>query len=147
MPEDLQSILSDPSLFNSSGDITTKEILKRYGDLGQNGGPRHQVETETSVNKSNDQRGQVPVMTRVDTDPSMNSWQNKESSVRHVQDNSHYGTASTHNTPPQPQWNSNDQPSPHGHRNEMSDNHEQRRDHRNSGWGRPTNGSVGVTGA
>ena len=34
VPEDLQSILNDSSLFNNSSEITTKEILKRYGDIG-----------------------------------------------------------------------------------------------------------------
>ncbi|KAB8356339.1 hypothetical protein FH972_023923 [Carpinus fangiana] len=33
VPEDLQSILNDSSLFSGSADITTKEILKRYGDV------------------------------------------------------------------------------------------------------------------
>jgi len=33
VPEDLQSILNDSSLFSGSADITTKEILKRYADV------------------------------------------------------------------------------------------------------------------
>lgn len=32
MPEDLSLILNDGSLFSATADITTKEILKRYGD-------------------------------------------------------------------------------------------------------------------
>lgn len=31
----MQSILNDSSLFNGSADITTKEILKRYGDIAK----------------------------------------------------------------------------------------------------------------
>ena len=130
--------------------------MKRYGDLGQNGGPRHEVQTETQPNRAKEQRSQAPVLTRVDTDPSqMNAWQNKESSVRHVQDPSMaygggYGGASSsnQNTQPQPQWQGQDQghPSPHSH-NGVPDNHDGRREQRNSGWGRPPNGSVGVTGA
>jgi hypothetical protein len=155
VPEDLQSILSDPSLFNSTSDITTKEILKRYGDLGQNGGPRHQVETESpqsSRSKDGGQRPLAPVVTRVDTDPSQAyAWQ-KESSVRHVQEPSaaYGGSSSNQNTPPQPQWQGQDMghPSPYSQHNGTPDSqHDNRREYRNSGWGRPQNGSVGVTGA
>ena len=154
MPEDLQSILSDPSLFNTSSDITTKEILKRYGDLSLNGGPRHQVETEAAQNRPKDQRPLAPVVTRVDTDPSQAyAWQ-KESSVRHVQDPStaYGGTASNQNTPPQPQWQGQDmgQHSPHQYNQQNGtpdSQHDSRREYRNSGWGRPQNGSVGVTNA
>lgn len=158
MPEDLQSILSDQSLFNNSSDITTKEILKRYGDIGINGGPKHQVETnETSSpsGRSNKEGGRalVPSVTRVDTDPTQAyAWQ-KESSVRHVQDGpAPYGglhLQNDQNTPPQ-QWQHADleAPSPYHQRNGTPDNQDnQRHDYRNSGWGRPKNGSVGVTGA
>ena len=156
MPQDLQSILSDPSLFNTSSDITTKEILKRYGDLGQNGGPRHEVETTeaspTSRSRDGTSRPLAPVVTRVDTDPSQAfAWQ-KESSVRHVQEPSapYAGSYGNQNTSPQQQWQDHvDHASPYDHRNDASDvQHDNpRRDYRNSGWGRPQNGSVGVTGA
>jgi hypothetical protein len=33
VPEDLQSILNDNSLFSGSAELTTKEILKRYADM------------------------------------------------------------------------------------------------------------------
>ncbi len=153
MPEDLQSILSDPSLFNNPSDITTKEILKRYGDLGSNGGPRHQVETTESPGRQRDSNGRplAPVVTRVDTDPSQAfAWQ-KESSVRHVQDPSQqsYGKSSSdQNTPPQP-WEEPTQPIiPYVQRNGTPDSQRDRREYRNSGWGgRAQNGSVGVTGA
>jgi len=159
VPEDLQSILSDPSLFNNSSDITTKEILKRFGDLGINGGPRHQVETTESSSpsgrsKDSSSRALAPVVTRVDTDPSQTfAWQ-KESSVRHVQDpNAAYNTGSqghNQNTPPH-QWQHTDleAPSPYSHRNGTPDSQSegQRREYRNSAWGRTQNGSVGVTGA
>ncbi|TVY80455.1 Rho-type GTPase-activating protein [Lachnellula suecica] len=159
VPEDLQSILGDPTLFKNDSDITTKEILKRYGDIGQNGGPRHQVEmTEGSPQRSKEGSGRTvaPVVTRVDTDPSQAyAWQ-KESSVRHVQDPSiPYGGSSNQNTPPQHhQWQGHqgqefEAPAPYTHRNGTPDSQtdSSRRDYRNSGWGRPQNGSVGVTGA
>jgi hypothetical protein len=151
VPEDLQSILSDPTLFNNPSDITTKEILKRYGDLGANGGPRHTVETTEGSGRQRDSQGRplAPVVTRVDTDPSQqNAWQ-KEASVRHVQDASgaSYGKSSTdQNTPPQP-WQELEQPVPYVHRNGTPDSQRDRREYRNSGWGRTQNGSVGVTGA
>ncbi|KAK0119924.1 hypothetical protein ONS95_011349 [Cadophora gregata] len=152
VPEDLQSILSDQTLFNNPSDITTKEILKRYGDLGAAGGPRRTVETESSpLGKSKDGRPLAPVVTRVDTDPSQAyAWQ-KESSVRHVQDPpAPYAGSSNQNTPPQQQWQGQDleHPSPYPQRNGTPDSqHDTRREYRNSGWGRPQNGSVGVTGA
>lgn len=158
VPEDLQSILSDQALFNNPSDITTKEILKRYGDIGANSGPRHQVETEQSpLGRNKDGRALAPVVTRVDTDPSQAyAWQ-KEASVRHVQESSApstapYGGSSNQNTPPQQQWQGHDleQPSPYIHRNGTPDSQQNdnvRREYRNSGWGRPQNGSVGVTGA
>src|SRR5689334_13814064 len=109
VPEDLQSILSDPLVFNNPSDITTKEILKRYGDIGTNG-VKHQVETTEAGSpmgrsKDGSGRAQAPVVTRVDTDPSQaHAWQ-KESSVRHVQEPSMpYAAQSNHNTPPQQQW-------------------------------------------
>lgn len=159
VPEDLQSILSDPSLFNNSSDITTKEILKRYGDIGSNGGPRHQVETTQASSpggrsKDGSARALAPVVTRVDTDPTQAfAWQ-KESSVRHVQDpNTPYNSGPqphNQNMPPQ-QWPNADVEahSPYSHRNGTPDSQaeSQRREYRNSGWGRPQNGSVGVTGA
>jgi len=153
VPEDLQSILSDPTLFNNPSDITTKEILKRYGDIGTNGGPRRQVETEqSSLGRSKDGRALAPVVTRVDGDPSQAyAWQ-KESSVRHIQEPSapYAGNPSNQNTPPQQQWQGEDleRPSPYSHRAGTPDSqHENPRQYRNSGWGRPQNGSVGVTGA
>ncbi|TVY87304.1 Rho-type GTPase-activating protein, partial [Lachnellula willkommii] len=104
VPEDLLSILGDPTLFNNTSDITTKEILKRYGDIGQNGGARHQVETVEGSPPSKDdgRRPVAPVLTRVDTDPSQtNAWQ-KESSVRHIQEPSGpYGAPNNQNTPSQ----------------------------------------------
>lgn len=83
VPEDLAMILNDSSLFSNSADITTKEILKRYGDRAKaptvNSAPNIVASTGTAS-----PQGTAPVVTRVDTDPhQQNAWQN-ESSVRHV---------------------------------------------------------------
>ncbi|KAK6584824.1 hypothetical protein PZA11_003048 [Diplocarpon coronariae] len=154
VPQDLLSILGDQSLFNNPGDITTKEILKRYGDLGANGGPRHTVETESSpLGRTRDSGGRplAPVVTRVDADSSQARAWPKESSVRHVQDPSApYAANSNQNTPPAQQWQGQDleAPPPFIRRKGTPDSQqEQRREYRNSAWGRPRNGSVGVTGA
>ncbi|TAQ86105.1 hypothetical protein B7494_g5580 [Chlorociboria aeruginascens] len=153
IPEDLRSILSDPTLFNNSSDITTKEILKRYGDIGSGDGPKHQVETvEASSVKDNNGRGALaPMVTRVDADPSQAyAWQ-KESSVRHVQDPNypHGGGINNQNNPPHFQGQDLEHHPPYIHRNDTPDSQgdQSRREYRNSGWGRPQNGSVGVTGA
>ncbi|KAK5677355.1 Rho-type GTPase activating protein Rga1 [Elasticomyces elasticus] len=85
VPEDLAMILNDSSLFSSTADITTKEILKRYGDRAKaptlHSSPL--AGAEASNNGTTSPAG-GPVATRVDTDPSMqNAWQH-ETSVRHV---------------------------------------------------------------
>ena len=149
VPEDLQSILGDQTLFNNPSDITTKEILKRYGDLGTNGGPRHQVETTETGGISPASRKERAMVTRVDTDPSQTyAWQ-KESSAR--QELAPYAGSSNQNTPPQ-QWQNPDHevtlPFVSRNGNGTPDSQRERREYRNSGWGRPQNGgSVGITGA
>ncbi|KAF7876910.1 uncharacterized protein EAF02_008130 [Botrytis sinoallii] len=175
VPEDLQSILNDPVLFNNTSDITTKEILKRYGDISASGGVRHTVETtEATGHRDGNGRPLAPVVTRVDVDPANNAWQ-KESSVRHVQD-AHIGGQGNQNMNPNREWQGGEgaelQHPPqiyreernrtpdlgngngHGHGGERSGDRERgdRREYRNSnsGWGPgrpPQNGGVGVTGA
>jgi hypothetical protein len=158
VPEDFQSILNDPSFFNNSSEITTKEILKRYGEIAANGGLRRQntgSQSPLGRSKQGSGRAIAPAITRVDTDPSQaNAWK-KESSVRHVQDPSapHAGNPNQH-TPQQQQWQGADleHPSPYSQRAGTPDSQVEsggRRDWRNSGWGRHQNGngSMGVTGA
>jgi len=150
VPEDLQSILGDQTLFTNPSDITTKEILKRYGDLGTNGGPRHQVETAETGGVSPASRKERAMVTRVDTDPSQTfAWQ-KESSARQ-EPAAPYAGSNNQNTPPQ-QWQNPDHEVtlPYVNRNENGtpDSQRERREYRNSGWGRPQNGgSVGIAGA
>ena len=83
VPEDLAMILNDSSLFSNTAEITTKEILKKYGDRAKaptlNSGHVVVAHNGTTSPPSN-----APIVTRVDTDHYQQSaWQN-ESSVRHV---------------------------------------------------------------
>ncbi|KAI4104484.1 MAG: hypothetical protein L6R37_003227 [Teloschistes peruensis] len=125
VPEDLQSILNDSSLFNNPSDITTKEILKRYGDIGRSAAQHPQItdplkpntnntneplpnsrESNTTNGPSPALRATAPVITHVDTDPyQANGWQ-KESSVRHVP-----GGGSSQ-APPNPTYLNHDQNTP-----------------------------------
>jgi hypothetical protein len=155
VPEDLQSILNDTSLFTNDSQVTTKEILKRYGDIGANGGPKHLVEASESSpgsrSKEGNGRALAPVVTRIDADPSQaNAWQ-KESSVRHVQEPPMPYTGSNNQNTPSQQWANTERehPSPYLQRASTPDSQAEngRRDWRNSGWGRQHNGSLGVTGA
>ncbi len=99
VPEDLQSILNDSLLFSGSADITTKEILKRYADVGRpvpvtnstppcgnatgnNGAAIKNSNHQHSTTSSRESRGNSPVVTRVDVDnqaprnaPTAASWQ------------------------------------------------------------------------
>lgn len=87
MPQDLQSILTDTSLFNRDAEITTKEILKRYGDIGRMPVPQRTPTGLDSlpVRSASNRASNTPVATRIDADPSQaTAWQ-MQSSVRHVQ--------------------------------------------------------------
>ena len=79
VPEDLAMILNDSSLFSNSADITTKEILKRYGDRAK--APTY-GSAPSGLGANNGTTSPTPVATRIDPDV-QNAWQN-ESSVRHV---------------------------------------------------------------
>ncbi|OAP63252.1 hypothetical protein AYL99_02479 [Fonsecaea erecta] len=87
VPEDLQSILTDTNLHGSSAELTTKEILSRYGHIAKG-----QVQKQTVAAADAPVRSPAsasnslgPVATRVDVDPyQATAWQ-KQSSVRPVQ--------------------------------------------------------------
>ncbi|KAI9811421.1 MAG: hypothetical protein M1832_000890 [Thelocarpon impressellum] len=150
VPEDLQSILSDNTLFNGSAEITTKEILKRYGDIAKSPGPRRTVvTTDSPPPRSKDGRGAGPVATRVDIDPSQASAWQMESSVRHVQAPgpapwNASGTSSL-NTPTQSQYDLGNPTSPYRPRPGSSDSH----GNGPSQWAKPQGpqGQLGVLGA
>ena len=157
VPEDFQSILSDPGFFNNSSEITTKEILKKYGEIAAAGVQRRPDLNESSSmgrSKQGSGRALAPVVTRVDTDPSqVTAWQ-KESSVRHVQDQpTSYANPGNQSTPPQPwQGRDNDAPAPYIPRNGTPESQKENghgRGWRNSAWARQHNGngSMGVTDA
>ncbi|KAF6220252.1 hypothetical protein HO133_003384 [Letharia lupina] len=166
VPEDLQSILNDSSLFNNSSDITTKEILKRYGDIGRS--PAHRpIITEQAAesppsrskdnNTPNNAKPAAPVITHVDTDPYQTPAWPKESSVRHVQGQAQGAPtypSTSNNTPPQQQFEFNNPTSPYHRRGGSSDSQASNRSgghghsHKYSGWGKQgTPGPMGVTGA
>ncbi|RMJ23167.1 GTPase-activating protein [Aspergillus sp. HF37] len=103
IPEDLQPFLNDTSFFKENSEVTTKEILKRYGDIARGSGsqkPGNGGETMTITSSS---RGQnAPTSARIETDiPQDTAWQ-MQSSVRHVQSPTGHGySAST--TQPEPE--------------------------------------------
>ncbi|KAK5987315.1 Rho-type GTPase-activating protein 1 [Cladobotryum mycophilum] len=142
VPEDILNLLNDPYLFNSNGDISTKEILKRYQDRG--GQPStHEV---TGVYNRQDNPSHSPPK-RGETDPSV--WQG-ERSVRPMQDPPIPYANSGQSTPPQRFRAPEDQPSPYtASQFTHSDSHlegsdpNQRGEWRNSGWGRHP-GGLGV---
>lgn len=85
IPEDLQSILNDPTLFRENAEVTTKEILKRYGDIArgsfsQKPGDGGETFTITNPNRNNN----MPTSARIETDPSQDAAWQMQSSVRHV---------------------------------------------------------------
>ena len=170
VPEDLQSILNDSTLFTNSSEITTKEILKRYGDIGRSpaihsnpiaesaDSPAYPPMTTGANNSSPPTaRAAAPVITHVDTDPYQNAAWPKETTARHVPGPgvSHPSNGSN-NTPPQPyqsDW-ANPRSAYHrrggssesqaSNRSASSNAHGQK----HSGWGKPgPPGGVGVMGA
>ncbi|KAL5338910.1 hypothetical protein BJX70DRAFT_398291 [Aspergillus crustosus] len=85
IPEDLQSVLTDSSLFKENSEVTTKEILKRYGDIARGSfsqKPSNGGETFTITNPN---RGaNIPTSARIETDPNQDAAYQMQSSVRHV---------------------------------------------------------------
>ncbi|KAJ9142073.1 Rho-type GTPase-activating protein 1 [Pleurostoma richardsiae] len=150
VPDDLVDVLHDQSLFSNNGEITTKEILKRFGDRRVNGAQASYADVGEYVGRY-DAAGR-PLARRVETDPSV--WQD-ERSVRPIQEPMPPYIHSAQSTPP-PKWRNPDDPqasaSPYNQSFEAADtgsgstDPNQRREWRNSGWNRP-NGSVGVTGS
>lgn len=85
----MQSILTDSNLHNGSAELTTKEILSRYGDIVRGNVQKHTVQGPDSPamphSAAGSSKSPIPVATRVDVDPyQATAWQ-KQSSVRPVQ--------------------------------------------------------------
>ncbi|KAK8186341.1 hypothetical protein BC567DRAFT_240267 [Phyllosticta citribraziliensis] len=81
VPEELQSILADSNMFDLSAELTTKEILKRVGEMGKI--PQATVHSGQPQTGNSGNRSSAPVVARIETDPSP---YHAESSVRHVGD-------------------------------------------------------------
>lgn len=141
VPDELLSLLNDPYLFSGPGEVTTKEILKRFQDRrGQ-----VQIADVNEVYNRQDMSSRSPPK-RVETDPSL--WQ-AERTVRPINDPA--APNQTMGTPPQ-LWTSGDErPSPYKNSqytasdsNLSAPENSQRGDWRNSAWGRHPPGGLGV---
>lgn len=150
VPDELMDLVNDPFVFGNTADLTTKDILKRYQDrMGQR--PGFGEVNEVYNRPDNSTR---PPPRRVETDPAL--WQQQESSVRPVQEPPMPSYNQPHpNTPPQ-RWRTHEEnghaPSPYGNNNNQFEHSDtegptdgQKREWRNSGWGRQNSG-VGVGG-
>lgn len=150
VPDEIMNLMDDPFVIagGTNADLSTKEILKRYQDrLGQK--PVGPVEFSEAHNRQDEHFRPPP--TRVETDPTLYK---EARSVRPVQDPPQPFNGSVPGTPPQ-MWkgaSDNGHPSPYKHEqfNHSDPQLEpaegsQRREWRNSGWGRQYSG-VGVGG-
>ncbi|KAE9970296.1 hypothetical protein BLS_004972 [Venturia inaequalis] len=127
VPEDILSILHDSSLFEGNAELTTKDILKRWGEIGRV--PQTTTITTPPGRGGGSRQGRSTQVQHIAQDPM--AWQN-EASVRHVgQGHPGYGA-----TPPQQlaQGQYHDTGSPN--RNSQF---------RSSGIQKP--GALGITGA
>lgn len=120
VPEDLQSILTDSNLHDGSAELTTKEILLRYGDIVKGNVQANQASVQAAdapargpLAASSANKSTSPVATRVDVDPyQANAWQ-KQSSVRHVQNAYPPGSSGVGLTASQQEFNFNASGSPY----------------------------------
>ncbi len=160
VPEDLQSILEDTSLFNKESDITTKEILKRYGERSSNLA-HHPLITDPEKPRldSHDSkphgarngttpapRASAPMITHVDSpdQPHSHTWP-KESAVRHVPAQGgrpSHSPAGANMSPPQAQFECIEGHSPYTHHQRVGSSDSQgsqgatpnRQSYRQPGW-------------
>lgn len=144
VPDELLNFLNDPYIFSNSGEITTKEILKRFQDR------RGQVpagEVSEVFNRQDVSTRSPPK--RVETDPSV--WQG-ERTVRRVQDSSSTSINQGQGSPP-PKWPQGTENHPRGpydprfnhSDSQLSSSDGKRGEWRNSAWGR-RGGGLGVGG-
>jgi hypothetical protein len=84
VPEDLLSILNDPHLFANGPEVTTKDILKRYGDIANRPPPKQHMIVANSPpqTKEGNRPPSTPVFHRVDSDLAQSSAWQKETSAR-----------------------------------------------------------------
>ncbi|RDA93082.1 hypothetical protein CP533_4077 [Ophiocordyceps camponoti-saundersi (nom. inval.)] len=148
VPDELLNLLNDPYLFSNSGEITTKEILRRFQDRRGQAPP---VDVGEVYSRQDSSTRSPP--RRVETDPAVLQGE-KTVTVRPVMDPAtSHAVYSGQETPPN-KWQHGpvDQPSLYdGDRLNRSDSHLDSSDHsqrgewRNSAWGR-RGGGVGVGG-
>lgn len=145
VPDELVDMLSDQALYNANGEITTKEILKRFGERSAYGPQPQLGDIGRNENASR------PPPRRIETDPS--AWQS-ETSVRAVQEPMVPSYANpSQATPPSKRRNPDDggNGSPHvpPHFDGSTDALDRggqpapgpgRREWRNSGWNTPNGG-------
>lgn len=141
------SLLNDPFIFSKEADITTKEILKRWGEIRQV--PQTAVASAvTQPSRTFEGRTSAPIITRVDSDN--RTWQG-ESSVRPVGDTRAYGPPSSQNTPPQnySDLSTPNAPYAHGHNTGSAESYNGS-PHRHSQFRSSASyqpGGIGITGA
>ncbi|KAA8894128.1 hypothetical protein FN846DRAFT_786943 [Sphaerosporella brunnea] len=84
VPEDLLSILNDPNLFANGPEVTTKDILKRYGDIANRPPPKQHMIVANSPpqTKEGNRPPSTPVFHRVDSDLTQSTAWQKETSAR-----------------------------------------------------------------
>ncbi|KAI1437534.1 RhoGAP-domain-containing protein [Xylaria sp. CBS 124048] len=134
VPAEIMDILSDSSLFSNNGDITTKEILKRIEARTPNSGPKHYDGAEFASRQDNHRR---PMAAKVETDPAL------------LQEPTIPFTTTQGASPPQ--WRNPDggdisHPEQHDRTGTPQGDNGQRKEWRNSGWGRPNNSLATGTG-
>ncbi|KAH7326565.1 RhoGAP domain-containing protein [Stachybotrys elegans] len=144
VPDEILTLLNDPYIFSNNAEVTTKEILKRFQDR------RGQVAI-TDVNEVYNRADHSfrPPPRRVETDPTV--WQG-ETTVRPVQDVPMPPGEAGHGTPPQRFRKGMEGPGSPYQQNQFNQSdthldseHSQRREWRNSAWGRQGSG-LGVGG-
>jgi hypothetical protein len=139
----LQSVLSDPTLFKENTEVTTKEILKRYGDIARGSfRPENGGETFT-ITPSNRNNQNTPTSARIETDPSQDAAWQMQSSVRHVAGPSGHAHSTSDFEPPQPSYR-RERSSSNDSQQNASDNQGQSQNL--SYRPRPSPGAMGVTG-
>lgn len=97
IPEDLQSVLTDTSFLKENSEVTTKEILKRYGDIARGSFSQRPInggETFTITSANANRGANAPTSARIETDPSQDTATQLQGSVRHVQGPGHAHSAS-----------------------------------------------------
>ncbi|KAL4892536.1 hypothetical protein BDV59DRAFT_202656 [Aspergillus ambiguus] len=95
IPDDLQMVLSDTTLLKENSEVTTKEILKRYGDIARGSFSQKPNNGGETVTITTSNRGaNVPTSARIE-DPSQDGAWQQQSSVRHVQASGSHGPSTS----------------------------------------------------